>query len=283
MADSLADLSLPHGSLVVAVRRGDRFFIPRGDSHLAVGDKAIVMGTPDAMAEVQRRVTPGADGGRQIVTIIGGGDVGLRLAERLDPLSQIELRVIEREEERGEMLAARLRRALVLRGDGTDVSLLESEDIGRSDVLVSVIDNDEKNQLASLVGRQFGVRRIITRVSKPENLRLFERVGVDVAISARGAAVAAVLHEIEGGSTSLLAVLEQGEGRILEIEVPPNYPGRALRDLEPPRDSIVGAILRGDQALVPRGTDRLQPGDRLLVFSTKAAADQVRTFFSSGG
>lgn len=282
MANSLADLSLPVGSLVVAVRRGDRFFIPRGDSQLAVGDKAIVMGTPEAMAEVQRRVTPGWDGGRQRVTIIGGGDVGLRLAERLDALSQIDLRVIEREEARGEMLAARLGRALVLRGDGTDLALLESEDIGRSDVLVSVIDNDEKNLLASLVGRQLGVRRIITRVSKPENLRLFERVGVDVAISARGAAVAAVLHEIEGGPTSLLAVLEQGEGRILEIEVPPNYPGRALRELEAPRDSIVGAILRGGQALVPRGTDRLQPGDRLLVFSTRAAADDVRTFFSSG-
>jgi trk system potassium uptake protein TrkA len=283
MANSLADLHLPHGSLIVAVRRGDRFFIPRGDSHLAAGDKAIMMGTPDAMADVQRRVTPGVDGGRQTVTIIGGGDVGLRLAERLDGLPQVELRVIEHDEARGEMLAARLRRALVLRGDGTDLALLESEDIGQSDVLVSVIDNDEKNLLASLLGRQLGVRRIITRVSRPENLRLFERVGVDVAISARGAAVAAVLHEIEGGKTSLLAVLEQGEGRILEIEVPPQYPGRALRDLEPPRDSIVGAILRGGQAIVPRGSDRLQAGDRLLVFSTREAADNVRTFFSSGG
>jgi trk system potassium uptake protein len=119
-------------------------------------------------------------------------------------------------------------------------------------------------------------------VGKPENLRLFERVGVDVAISARGAAVAAVLHEIEGGPTSLLAVLEQGEGRILEIEVPSSYRERALSELEPPRDSIVGAILRGDRAIVPRGTDRVQPGDRLLVFSTRAAAENVRNYFSSG-
>jgi trk system potassium uptake protein TrkA len=283
ITDSLADLKLPPGSLVVAVRRGDQFFIPTGGTRLMAGDKAIVMGTPGAMADVQRRVTPGMDGGRQNVTIIGGGDVGLRLAERLEALPHIELRVIEREAPRGEMLAARLRRALVLRGDGTDLALLEAEDIGRSDVLVSVIDNDEKNLLASLLGRQLGVRRIITRVSRPENLRLFERVGVDVAISARGAAVAAVLHEIEGGPTSLLAVLEQGEGRILEIEVPPHYPGHALRDFERPRDSIIGAILRGGQAIVPRGTDRLQAGDRLLVFSTRAAADRVRDFFSSGG
>ena len=145
---------------------------------------------------------------------------------------------------------------------------------------MSVIDNDEKNLLASLLGRQLGVRRIITRVSKPANLRLFERVGVDVAISARGAAVASVLHQIEGGQASLLAVLEEGEGRILEVQVPAQHNGLALRELGLPRDSIVGAILRGAAAIVPRGTDRVQLGDRLLVFSTRAAADHVRTFFS---
>jgi trk system potassium uptake protein TrkA len=118
-------------------------------------------------------------------------------------------------------------------------------------------------------------------VSKPANLRLFERVGVDVPISARGAAVASVLHQIEGGPSRLLAILEEGEGRILELEVPQSYRSRALRDLEPPRDSIVGAILRGDGAIVPRGNDRLLPGDRILVFSTRHAADRVRDFFGS--
>jgi trk system potassium uptake protein TrkA len=278
---AVADLHLPHGSLLVAVRRGDTFFIPRGDSHLMAGDKAIVMGTPAAMAEVQKRISDASQGERQSVTIIGGGDVGMRLAERLDARSGLSVRIIERDPERGAVLAARLRHVLVLNGDGTDLELLEAEDIGRSDVLVSVIDNDERNLLASLLGRQLGARRIITRVSKAANLRLFERVGVDVAISARGAAVASVLHQMEGGASSLLAVLEQGEGRILEISVPPDYRRRALRELEPPRESIVGAILRDGGAIVPRGSDVVEPGDRLLIFSTRAAADRVRDFFGT--
>ncbi len=278
---TVADLELPHGSLLVAVRRGDSFFIPRGDSQLLAGDKTIVMGTPAAMKEVQQKLAVNVAAHTQSVTIIGGGDVGLRLAEGLDDTPGIRLRVIERDRARGEMLAARLKHALVLSGDGTDLALLESEDIGRSDVLVSVIDNDEKNLLASLLGRQLGVRRVITRVSKAANLRLFERVGVDVTISARGAAVASVLHEIEGGASSLLAVLEEGEGRIVELEVPAGYQARALRDLEPPRDSIIGAILRDHGAIVPRGNDRIEPGDHILVFSTRAAADRVRDFFGS--
>jgi len=278
----IADLHLPHGCLVVAVRRGDAFFIPRGASELAVGDRVVVMGTPDALRDVAHRfTTASADGTRQRVTIIGGGDVGLRVAEALDESDAADVTVIERSPERGELLAGRLRRSLVLNGDGTDLELLQAEDIGRSDVLVSVIDNDERNLFASLLARQLGVRRIITRVGKRANLRLFERVGIDVAISARAAAVASVLHQIRGGATRLLALVEQGAGRILELEVPAGYSTRALRELAPPLNSIVGAIVRESQAIVPRGTDHIQAGDRLIVFTTYEAADRVRAYFTS--
>jgi trk system potassium uptake protein TrkA len=277
----IAELHLPHGSLIVAVRRGESLFIPRGDSELSAGDKAIIMGTPEALQDVSQRLSGATDVRRQRVTIIGGGDVGFHLAQRLDAADAVDLTVIERDVARGEMIAGQLSRALVLSGDGTDLELLETEDIGRSDVLVSVIDNDERNLLASLLGRQLGVRRVITRVGKRPNLRLFERVGIDVAISARGAAVASVLHQIHGGPTRLLAVVEQGAGRILELDVPQGYVPKTLRDLAAPLNSIVGAIIRNSHAIVPRGTDRVEPGDRLIVFTTHGAADRVRDYFTN--
>jgi trk system potassium uptake protein TrkA len=277
----VADLHLPHDSLIVAVRRGDDFFIPRGQSHLERGDKVLVMGTPEALRDVRQRMTGTADANRQRVTIVGGGDVGLRLAERLEQNpSGVDVALIERDAARGELLAGRLRHTLVLKGDGTDLELLESEDVGRSDVLVGVIDNDERNLFACLLARQLGVRRIITRVGKRANLRLFERVGIDVAISARGAAVASVLHQIQGDPTRLLAVVEEGAGRILELDVPPSYLPRALRNLAPPLNSIIGAVVRGSRAFVPRGDDRIEAGDRIIVFTTYAAADQVRDYFT---
>ncbi len=278
----IADLHLPHNSLIVAVRRGDDFFIPRGAHTLEARDKVLVMGTPEALVAVRRRMVGNSESPRQRVTIVGGGDVGLQLAERLEQnIEGIDIRLIERDGARGELLAGRLRHSLVLQGDGTDLEFLEAEDVGRSDVLVGVIDNDEKNLLVSLLARQLGVGRIITRVGKRANLRLFERVGIDIAISARGAAVASVLHHIQGGSTRLLAVVEEGAGRILELEVPAGYPARALRDLAPPLNSIIGAIVRQSRAFVPRGTDRVEPGDRLIVFTTYAAADQVRDYFTT--
>jgi trk/ktr system potassium uptake protein len=282
LAGRIVDLQIPRGALIVAVMHGDELTIPTGATVLAGGDKIIVMGTIAAIADVQARVLA-ARGlpRRQSVTIIGGGDVGFRLAQRLDRRPDIDLRVIESNAGRGELMAARLRRALVLKGDGTDLELLQAEEIGRSDVLVSVIDNDERNLLASLLGRQLGVRRIVTRVGKPANLRLFERVGIDVAISARGAAVAAVVHQIEGGAAKMLAVLEEGQAQILEIQVPDTFRITSLKDLAAPAHSIVGAILRGEEALVPRGGDVIRPGDRLIVFAASAAADRVRGYFTA--
>lgn len=279
---AIADLHLPRGSLVVAVRRGDEVFIPRGSSQLSAGDKAVLIGTPEALREVHLHVTGIADPHRQRVTIVGGGDVGLQLADRLDRLPSIDLTIIERDAARGEMIAGRLTRSLVLNGDGTDLELLESEDIGRSDVLVSVIDNDERNLLASLLARQLGVSKIITRVSRPANLRLFERVGIDVALSARGSAVASVIHHIQGGRANLLAVLEEGQATIVELEVPSSYRPRALQDLNAPSQSIVGAILRGDQIIIPRGADQIRPQDRLLVFATSNNVAKIRDYFTAG-
>jgi len=179
------------------------------------------------------------------------------------------------------MLAGSLRRALVLNGDGTDLELLESEDIGRSDVLVSVIDNDERNLFASLLGRQLGVRRIITRVSRLANLRLFERVGIDVALSARGAAVSSLVHQIQGGRAHLLAVLEEGQATIVEIAVPAGFRPRALMNMKSPPQSIVGAILRGPEVIIPRGPDQIRPQDRLIVFAAAQSVRLVRDYFGS--
>jgi len=276
----LGRLHLPRGSLIVAVKRAGQLFVPRGTTQLAAGDKIIFMGTPDAMQQVEALVNPPRGGGRIEVTIIGGGDVGLHLAEQLEGSSHFDVRIMERDVARGEMLASRLKRTLVLNGDGTDLEFLESENVGRSDVLVSVIDNDERNLLASLLGRQLGVPKIVTRVSRPTNLRLFERVGIDVALSARGAAVASILHQITGGTSSLLAVVEHGEARVLELVVGPGFQPRALKGIGTPGDVIVGAILRSGVAIVPRGDDVVEPGDHIIVFCTHEAAERVQAYFS---
>ena len=278
----VASLELPPGVVIVAVNHGDSTSIPRGRTRLSPNDRVVLMGTRAGIAASRPRVSLGARLRPRLVTIVGGGDVGYRLAQRLDGADGIRLRVIERDRGRGELLASGLRHALVLCGDGTDLELLEAEDIGRSDVLVSVIDNDESNLFASLLGRQLGVRKVITRVGSWPNHRLFERVGVDVALSARGSAVTSVVHRIDGGRAVLLAVLREGQARVLDVTVPEGFAAAAVRDLPLPDQSIIGTVLRGADVIVPRGDDRVKGGDHLLVCCTEAAIGGVRNLFAHG-
>jgi trk system potassium uptake protein TrkA len=110
---ALASVSFPAGSLIIAVRRDDHFFIPHGDAVLSAGDRFVVMGTPEGMADVQRGFGLGDAETRQTVTIIGGGDVGLRLAERLDQTRHMQVRIVERDRARRTARRASAARARV--------------------------------------------------------------------------------------------------------------------------------------------------------------------------
>ena len=103
-----------------------------------------------------------------------------------------------------------------------------------------------------------------------------------MALSARGAAVASVLHQIDGGRSSLLAVLEEGQAKVIELTVPTEFPATALRNLGVPNGAIIGSIVRGGQVIVPRGEDRIEPGDHLLVCSTGSSAEEIRELFTTG-
>ncbi len=283
---TVAHANLPTGVIIVAVKHNDVTSVPHGYTRLTSGDKVVLMGARKAMETLQARVFPKTVTSKQIhmprlVTIIGGGDVGFNLAQHLEKASGIQLRLIERDQRRAQMLASALNRALILNGDGIDLELLQAEEIGSSEVVVSVIDNDERNLLASLLARQLGVGKIITRVSKTSNRKLFERVGIDVALSAKGAAVASIVHQITGGKDSLLAVLEEGQAKVIELTVPSNYETKALRNFKVPSDSIVGTILRDHEVIVPSGNDKVNPGDRLLVCCTESSEHLVRELFTT--
>jgi trk system potassium uptake protein TrkA len=145
------------------------------------------------------------------VTIIGGGNVGEMLADNLED-ANIRVKVIERDAQRCQKLSENLSDTLIINGDGTDLALLNEEDISASDVVVSVTNNDEKNLLCSLLAKQLGVKRVISRVTKNANIPLFEHVGIDIALSDKIAALNEVKNSVSGGKVDILATVEQGKG-----------------------------------------------------------------------
>lgn len=275
----LKEVGVPAGVVLVMARRGDDVFVPNGETHFETGDKVTAMGS---LAGINRLLSSYLRGGatrrrRHEATVVGGGSVGLAVAQGLEEAGW-DIKLIETKRSRCEEIAPSVK-GLVLNGDGTDLDLLQSERIGEAPVLVAVTSNDEKNLLVSLLAKSLGVKRIVTRADHLSNERLFEKVGIDVVRSARGAAVRSVLRMVDVARAELLAELEHGDAEVLELVMPDDLPKVPLHNMRASLFGIIGAILRRGQVIIPRGDDHVEGGDHIIVFCMSDQEADVREFF----
>jgi trk system potassium uptake protein len=276
---TLKDVGVPEGVVLVMAKRGEDAFLPKGDTRFEAGDKVTVMGTVEGIDSLLRRLlrAPGHRDEVRRATVVGGGVVGLSVAQGLERAGWT-VRVIERGQNRCEEISGQLR-GLVLHGDGANLDLLRAERVGEDPVLVAVTSSDEKNLLVSLLAKKLEVPRIVTRADSPGNERLFEAVGIDVVLSARGAAIQTVLAQLAPERRALLSDIEHGDAEVIELDLPPDLAPVPLAALKTDVFAIVGAILREGRVIIPRGADALQGRDRILVFCTKQDDERVRDFF----
>ncbi|MDO5306065.1 MAG: TrkA C-terminal domain-containing protein, partial [bacterium] len=239
------ECSFPKETLIVGITRDGQLSMPSGDTELKAGDKVIFMGSVKSLdllaAEVFREDTK-----VNFVTIIGGGNVGLLLAERLEQ-ADIKCKIFEKDYKRCEQIS-------------------QAED---ADVLVSVTDNDEKNLLCSLLAKQAGVKKVISRVSKGLNVDLFEKVGIDVAISQNDAAMHDIYDHFIVPDISILATVESGQGEVVEIQLPSDFSQRKIMDLKLPHKAVIAIIERRKHVIIPKGDTLIMPDDHLILFTMK--------------
>ncbi len=277
-SEPLSRLKMPTGVLAAMGQRGDEFFIPRGSTQFQAGDRMTVIGTPKGIRRLHRFLSDASHRKqRNRAIIVGGGLVGGAVAEGLSDAGWY-VKVIESDRGRCTEIATQLD-CLVLHGDGSDLDLLEQELVDEPQALVAVTSNDEKNLLISLLAQHLGVPRVITRANRLINERIFEKVGVDVVLSAKGAAIRRVVNEFVESDNVHLADLEHGDFSVLEVALDKTFQSTAIMNLTLPGFAIIGAILRERGVRVPTGRDTIQGGDRLLVICSRDQEQEVRATF----
>ena len=273
------ECDFPKDTVLVGITKESELYIRNGDTVFQADDKAIFMGLSKSLDKLAGRFFHEKDITKK-VTVIGGGNVGEMLALNLED-SRIKTKIIEKDNARCEELAQSLSQTLVLRGDGTDLALLNEEDIASSDVVVSVTNNDEKNLLCSLLAKQLGVKRVISRVAKNANIPLFERVGIDIALSDKIAALNEVKNSISGGKADILATVEQGKGEIIEIVTGDSFDNIKIMDLKMPMKAVISIIQRKNKIIIPKGDTLIRKNDTLIVFTTNENAQKIKEFFNA--
>ncbi|MCR5261053.1 MAG: Trk system potassium transporter TrkA [Candidatus Gastranaerophilales bacterium] len=275
----IRDCNFPPEVLIVGITRNGELSLPTGDTQLLEGDKVIFMGAVKSLDILAANVFR-EDIKIDSVTIIGGGTVGLMLAQTLEE-ADIHCKVFEINMKRCEYISENLKKSLVINGDGTDVQLLLNEGVEDSDVLVCVTDNDEKNLLCSLLAKQSGVKKVISRVSKAVNVNLFEKVGIDVAISQNEAAMHEIYNHLIVPDISILATVESGQGEIMELSLPINFKQRKIMDLKLPYKAVIAIVERRNRVIIPKGDTLVFPQDNLIIFTMQETSAAIQKYLFS--
>ncbi len=206
------------------------------------------------------------------VIVVGGGKVGYYLTKQLLTEGH-EVLLLEKDRRRQAMLAEQMGE-VVVQGDGCEVRLMAEVGFGRADVIVAVTGDDEDNLvICQMAKKKFQAPRTVARVNDPNNLSLFEKLGIDTTVSSTQIIFNLLDQQIEPGEVIPLGALKNGNIEVVTITVSERSPvlGRTVQDLPLPGNALVISIVRRDNALLPQGDIRFEAGDTAIAM---VAADQ---------
>lgn len=255
--------------LIAAISRNGKIIIPHGEDEIRERDILYVVGEKDQILSLTKRVhEKGKYTNLQKVMIIGGGKTGFYLAEKLSEFGAM-VKIVEKDMARCRYLSTHLNNVMILHSDGTDLELLEEENMDEMDAFVTATGYDEENLLLALTAKQRGIEDVISKVSHENYKDLIERMGVDMVLNPLNITASNILRFIQGDKKIISSLLLQGQAEIMEIvahshmqiiDVP-------LKKLNLSSGVLIAAIHRGQKVIIPDGDTEIKWNDRVIILS----------------
>jgi len=264
---------------VVAIERNERTLIPNGETKLRAEDHVFIMGETSDMSGIMNHLGYDVRPCRNVM-IVGAGPISRHLARHLVD-QNVQVKIIELRKAKAERTAEEIDRVMVLHGDATDAELLESESVGEMDAIIAASDDEETNIMSCLLARHLGVRKAIALMRRSNYIPLVHALGIDAAISVRLNTASTIMKYVRRGDVLSFAQLKENEAEVLELAVhgDTSLLKKPLAELNLPRHAVIGAVLRGNHVLIPRGDTHLKDGDRVVVFALPKALAAVQKLF----
>ncbi len=271
----LSSISEKQRPLIVAVIREEKLIIPSGDDTLLAGDLIYFICEEKKLLDTLSVFDKYAEPVERVL-IIGGGKIGTRLARLLDE-KPVYTKIIEKNPDRCAKLAERLNKVVVLHGDGSDQELLKEENIQDIDVVVTLTGDEEINILASLLAKQMGARKTITKISKFSYFPLMSTIGIEQVVSPRLSAINTILQHIRRGKvlSSISIKGEQAEFMEAVALETSDIVGKPLKNISFPKGALVAGIIREENFIIPTGDSIVNPNDMIIIFARKQAIPKV--------
>ena len=263
----------------MAILRGKRTIIPRGQTVIHAGDHVYFITRADRLPRLAELV---GQEEREVKRVMIAG--GTRLAYETAALLEDDYRVtlVDQDKNRCKDLAAILDSdTVIINGDPTNAQVLSEVGIDRADAFLALSPNTEANIIASLSAKNRGVYRTIAQVDSREYAHISQDIGVDTLINTQIIAANNVLRYVRKGNVEAITSLHGVDAQVIEYVVQrDNRTVHApLRELHFPETAIIGGVIRGAQTYVPDGDFQLALGDKVIVFALPDAIPRLDRVF----
>lgn len=259
---------------ICAIYRHDRLIIPTGSTILEEDDEVFVLIPTAHIEEVMRELRPVIQRTRRIM-IAGGGNVGFRVAKKLENI--LDIKIIERKAERAEWLAENLNNTLVLNGNASDESLLENEYIDEIDIFCALTDDDENNIMSSILAKNLGAKRVMSIINRRSYVDLLQGNTINIVISPHLITIGSILTHVHMGDVVAFHPLRRDNAEAIEVVLhgdkhTSKLVGRKMSRVRLPNDCYFSAIVRNDEIFMAHNDIELKEGDHVIFFVSNRQA-----------
>ncbi|HJN64952.1 MAG TPA: Trk system potassium transporter TrkA [Pirellulales bacterium] len=280
---AIKDLGLPPDIRIASITRGGRTSLALADDVLNAGDRITLIGNGDEIDDVKELFQAGSPSKLGVV-IAGGGETGYHLAQSLEG-GRFGVVLLDADRERCGFLSENLKSVTVVHTDATQRANLEEERVGRADVFVACMADDEDNIMACVTAREIGAQSIMAVVERPDYAEVVGKLGIDRAVSPREVMARQVLSLLYRGPIISRTTLGSGGLNVLELLVREGAPctEHVLANLQLPEQCLIAVIVHEDYVRVPGADDILKPEDTVVALIDDSAIEETVAMFDTNG
>lgn len=266
---------------IVAVKRDGETIIPGGNDELRQLDFVYFMTTREYIPYIRKIVGKEHYDDVRNVIIMGGGKTSVRAA--LTTPDYMHVKIIEADAARCERLNELLAdsKAMVIHGDGRDISLLLDEGIRNTQAFVALTGNAETNILACLTAKRLGVRKTIAMVENLDYVSMAEELDIGTIINKKTISASHIFQMLLDADVSNMRSLMVVDADVVEFVAAEGSPvtKRPVKSLGLPFGVAIGGLVRGGQGVLVNGNSQIEPGDTVMVFCHEQDLKKVEKLF----
>lgn len=266
---------------IVAIYRNNEMIIPEGYTRILASDKMYFIGKIHDVKSVAEQFSKPIPALKKFI-IVGGGDLGFNLAQHLIMINK-DVTIIESDADRCNNLADKLDRAHIINGSMNDSVIMSELDLKEA-CFIAVTKDDEYNIISSASAKRNGAMKAICII---RNSNLFPIVtsmpAIDSVFSPNILTVGEILGFCRTESVISVSPFSQINAETIEVSVAPKLPiiNKPFRTVKFPSGIVIGAIIRGNDILIPSGDSHFEAGDKAIIFLLHSSVKQVQAFFKT--